>query len=321
MWTYEVTIAASEVQFALINWRNDREALDRDKKRILDSITQQNAHLTEEVTQFNSRLEDFVRQTVSGRKSHLLTQLNVVGSLGVPKSVPQTFTVPIVPKKLVVKPSTAEGRPLSPGERARVRDKFVPALPPDPTLDNETYQDILSIIHGLGVAMERHPSTYDGKHEQDLRDLLLATLSTHYPATTGETFNKQGRTDILVRHQGSNVFVAECKFWLGLQVHHDTIDQLLSYLTWRDSKAALICFVRNTELAPILDVIATGTPQHPCFIRLESKRGESWMQCRLPSDPSRNVHLTVLSFHFPTSPQRRKLAVYPRFEPPKPPPS
>jgi hypothetical protein len=286
MWTCEVTAAASEIQFDLINWRDDPEALHRDKQTILDNITQQNASVTEEVTQFNSQLEDFVRQTLSRRKSQLLAQLNVLGSLGMPlqKGVPQTFAVPIVPKELVVKPSV----PAS-------------ASPPDPTLDHETYQDILSIIHGLGVAMERHPSTYDGKHEPDLRDLLLATLSAHYPSTTGETFNKKGRTDILVRHQGANVFVAECKFWGGLKVFHTTIDQLLSYLTWRDSKAALVSFVQNNQLGPVLQIIATGAPQHPCFIRLESTRGESWMQFefRLPSDPSRNVHLTVLTFHFP----------------------
>src|SRR6185369_6770399 len=127
-------------------------------------------------------------------------------------------------------------------------------LPLDPTLDNETYQDILGIIHTLGVAMERHPSTFADRHEQDLRDVFLATLSTHYPSSTGETFNNRGRTDILVRHEGSNAFVAECKFWSGLKVFHSTIDQLLGYLTWRDSKAAVISFVQETRIAPILEV-------------------------------------------------------------------
>src|SRR6185503_13582160 len=61
VWTYEVTVAASEIQFDVINWSNDPEAVQRDKERIIDSISQQNAHVTEEVTQFNSRLADFVR--------------------------------------------------------------------------------------------------------------------------------------------------------------------------------------------------------------------------------------------------------------------
>jgi hypothetical protein len=286
MWTCEVAVAASEIRFDLINWHNDQGALDREQKIIRDNITQQNAHVTDEVTQFNERLEDFVRQAVSGRKSQLLTQLNVVGSLGIPlqKGVPQTFAVPIVPKRLVVKPSASST-----------------TSPPDPTLDNATYQNILSIIHDLGVAMERQPSTYKDKDEEDLRDIFLATLCTHYPSSTGETFNKKGRTDILIRHQGSNVFVGECKFWGGLKAFHATIDQLLTYLTWRDSKAAVVSFVKNSQFGPVLQMITPGAPQHPCFIRQESTRGESWMQFefRLPSDPSRNVHLTVLSFHFP----------------------
>ena len=171
--------------------------------------------------------------------------------------------------------------------------------------------------------MERHPSIYEGKHEGHLRDLLLATLSTHYPSSTGETFNKSGRTDILVRHEGSNVFVAECKIWHGLKAHYATIDQLLGYLTWRDSKAALVYLVGETQVGPIFDVIAKGTPQHPCFIRLESTRAESWMQYefKLPTDPSRNVHLAVLSFHFPSGPRRPKpLVPEPQFPIRKPPP-
>jgi hypothetical protein len=308
LWDYEVTVAGSEIQFDVINWSNDPEAVQRDRQQIIDSIIQQNAHVTEEVTQVNSRLEDFARQRLSSRKSQLRAELSVLGSLGVPlqDGVPQTFAVPITPKKLVVKPSA----PAS-------------ASPPDPTLDNETYQDILSIIHAFGVAIERNPSGCDGTHEQHLRDLLLATLSTHYPSSTGETFNKSGRTDILVRHEGSNVFVAECKIWHGLKAHYATIDQLLGYLTWRDSKAALVYLVGETQVAPILDVIAKGTPQHPCFIRLESARAESWMQYefKLPSDPSRNVHLAVLSFHFPSGPRRPKpLVPEPQFPVRKPPP-
>jgi len=339
-WTYEVTIAASEIQFDLINWRDDPETLHRDKNTILDNITEQNAHLTDEVTQFNSRLEGFVRQTLSARKSGLLTQLNLVGSLGIPAGVPQTFAVPIVPKKLVVKPSAPASERAFPSpsgcgdevsraqqsSKTRVRGEGqTGAASPDPTLDDETYQNILGIIHTLGVAMERHPSTYADKHEQDLRDIFLATLSTHYPSSTGETFNKKGRTDILVRHDGSNAFVAECKFWGGLKTFHSTIDQLLGYLTWRDSKAALISFVQETRIAPILEVIATGTPRHPCFVRLESKQGESWRQFefRLPTDSGRNVHLTVLTFHFPAPPRKPPpLLPEPQFRTPKPrPPS
>jgi hypothetical protein len=289
-WTLEIEELPNEISFDLVNWQNDAEVLKREKNSNIDCIRKQTENLVNEVAHFNSQLEPQARQIVSTRKSQLLQQASVAESLGIPlrksASVPQTFAVPVLPKKLAVKPTAPDA-----------------AYSPQPTLDLATYQNILSIIHDTGVAMERHPSTYANKQEEDLRDFLLMTLCTHYPNTTGETFNKKGKTDILVRYETSNVFVGECKFWKGFKAFHETIDQILSYLTWRDSKAAIICFVNNKELNPVLEQISTGAPQHPSFVRLESKKSESWTQIefRLKTDLTRNVHLAVLCFHFPPS--------------------
>jgi hypothetical protein len=289
-WFLEIEELPNEITFDLVNWQNDAEVLKREKDSNIDCIRKQTGYLANEVTNFNSQLEPQARQSISTRKSQLLQQASVAESLGIPlrksAGVPQTFAVPVVPKKLAVKPTAPDA-----------------AYSPQPTLDLATYQNILSIIHDTGVAMERHPSTYASKQEEDLRDFLLMTLCTHYPNTTGETFNKKGKTDILVRYETSNVFVGECKFWKGIKAFHETIDQILGYLTWRDSKAAIICFVNNKELNPVLEQISTGTPQHPSFVRLESKKSESWTQFefRLKSDATRNVHLAVLCFHFPTN--------------------
>jgi hypothetical protein len=295
-----VTVSDSEIRFEVINWRRDAEVVKREKQGVLSNIANQNTHVTDEVAQFNLQLEELARRAVSGRKSQLLAQLNVVASLGAPLSkpaeVPQTFSVPVIAKKLMVKPSA----PAS-------------SFSPNPTLDDATYQNILSIIHDVGVSLERLPRTYATRQEEILRDFLLTTLCTHYPNSTGETFNKEGRTDILVRHEGKNIFVAECKFWAGVKMFHKTIDQVLGYLTWRESKAAIVCFVLNNEFGPALEQIMTGTPRHPCFIRLESKKDEDWMQFefRLPSDPTRNLHLAVLCFHFPRRRVTRKASTSP----------
>ena len=290
IWSTEIAVSGGEVRFDIINWKNDTEQLKREQSGIIERIRKQNENVTAEVQHFNSRLEEEARQAVSGRKAHLLKQANAVESLGIPlrraANVPQTFSVPVVPRKIIVKPPTSAS-----------------AHSPDPTLDDAEYQNILSIIHDTGVGMERLPSTYANKQEEDLRDYLLIPLCTHYPSSTGETFNKKGKTDILIRHESANIFVAECKFWKGIKGFHETIDQLLGYLTWRDSKAAILCFVNNKELNPVLEQIRSGAPQHSSFIRLESKKAESWMQFefRLKSDPTRNVHLAVLCFHFPPS--------------------
>ena len=84
--------------------------------------------------------------------------------------------------------------------------------------------------------------------EEQIRDLILVNLNGHYEGNaTGETFNGLGKTDILIRASGRNVFVAECKFWSGSKAMHAAINQILGYLTWRDTKAALLVFSKEFE--------------------------------------------------------------------------
>src|SRR5277367_4943587 len=91
-------------------------------------------------------------------------------------------------------------------------------------------------------------------------------------SATGETFDAAGKTDILVRYQNQNVFVAEFKFWRGSKQHLETIDQLLSYLTWRDSKAVLVYFAEGKEIAAPLKAIEDTTPHHKSFVAFDGKR-------------------------------------------------
>ncbi len=130
---------------------------------------------------------------------------------------------------------------------------------------------------------------------------MLLVLASHYENTTGETFNKQGKTDILVRHEGANAFVGECKFWTGEKGYFEAIDQLLSYLTWRDSKAALLVFVKNKQLDPVLKLVAEKTKEHPQFASAEGKVGDGHyvFRFKLPKDDTSRATVTILVFHFP----------------------
>ena len=66
-----------------------------------------------------------------------------------------------------------------------------------------------------GTAMEKTAKTYFRNNEEELRDHLLATLNTHYDNTTGETFRKIGKTDILIEFENKAAFIGECKIWYG----------------------------------------------------------------------------------------------------------
>ncbi len=287
-WTEEMEVEDGFICFDIINWRDNSEEITRKAEDILGNIHEQYKTVCTEVDGFNRNLESQVRQTVQSRKAQLLKQLNLLSSLGVPvyktENVPETFAVPIIKKKVIIQPPDVPNA----------------SYTPEPALDNETYVNILQIIHDMGVEMERHPGVYEGKHEEILRDFFIILLSPHFHSVTGETFNAAGKTDILIRHEKINVFVAEFKFWHGKEEFHKDIDQTLGYLTWRDSKAALICFVKNKELNPVLEQIEGETQKHSCFVKYNGKQKESWynFEFHLKDDPTRSVRLAVLCFHF-----------------------
>jgi hypothetical protein len=285
----EAKIQGNEISFDIINWRDDREEIKRDAEEIISYIQKQENYIKSKVHGYNSNLENKAHQIFQDRKAIILKQYNLVESLGVTfkraEKVPFTFSVPIVKKEPIIKPSSSS-------------EKFSPEF----TLDASVYNDILRICYETGIEMERHPSIYTGKDEDTLRDHFIMFLSPHFSSVTGETFNKKGKTDILIRYENSNIFVAECKFWKGIKAFYDTIDQILTYLTWRDSKTAILCFVKNNELNPILEQIESETPNHNCFVKYNGKQSDSWFnfEFHLKDDPSRGIKIAVLRFHFPS---------------------
>jgi hypothetical protein len=163
-----------------------REEFQRDLKQIQETLKAMRA----DVEQFEKPLLGHIATEVKARKQQLLEQDQIVASLGVPvklaENVPRTLVIPdIQQRKLVVPKPTPSSEPFSPEYK----------------LDDEVCDEILRICHDLGVYMERHPSLYEGKEEEALRDLFLLMLSPHFHSTSGEVFNKKGKTDILIRHE------------------------------------------------------------------------------------------------------------------------
>lgn len=105
-----------------------------------------------------------------------------------------------------------------------------------------------------------------GLDEEELRDLLLGNLNAYWQGGAGgELFNGSGKTDILIRHGDRNAFIAECKIWHGPKGVADALDQLLGYLVWRDSKAALVMFIKTKDPAATIEKLHAAVNAHPCY--------------------------------------------------------
>jgi hypothetical protein len=140
--------------------------------------------------------------------------------------------------------------------------------------------------------------------EEDLRQHFLVQLNGQFDgAASGETFNFTGKTDILIRVEGRNIFIAECKFWSGPKAFIETIDQLLGYLSWRDTKAAVIIFSRNKDFSSVLETIRESADSHRHKKRGPVKVGETGFRYIFgnPADHNREVFITVMAFNVPTA--------------------
>jgi hypothetical protein len=191
-----------------------------------------------------------------------------------------------------------------------VRRRLMPRMPkastapyrPEPVLSPDDYGHILSVISNMAHVMERSPSAFESMGEEDLRTHFLVQLNGQYEGqATGETFNYEGRTDILVRVNGRNVFIAECKYWGGPKKLTETIDQLLGYSSWRDTKVAVIVFNRQKNFSGVLEAIPPTVKVHPNFKRELGQPSETEFRYLLShrDDPNREMTLTVMAFDVP----------------------
>jgi hypothetical protein len=244
----------------------------------------------ENVSRFNETFIQEVRHRLADRREKLLKDQGMAASIRYPMRKREggraSYSVPVVRKKLPIQLPPASNQPFK----------------PEPELEMKGYEEILCTISNMAVAIERSPKTFVGIKEEGLRTFLLVSLNGQYEgAATGETFNGNGKTDILIRVENRNIFIAECKFWSGPEGLIATIDQLLGYTSWRDTKAAILLFNRNKNLSAVLQKIPDTISGHPNFKRHRHYPSETGFRFVLAqqNDPSREIMTTLLVFDIP----------------------
>lgn len=145
--------------------------------------------------------------------------------------------------------------------------KIKPKTPDeDYKLDRDKVVDIIKLINNQCLQFEKTPKTYDKLDEPNLRDLLLANLNSIFEGqATGETFNNEGKTDIYLNIDKGNILVSECKFYAGEKLYHQTIEQILGYLTWRQNYGIIISFCRNKNFTKIIDEAESIITSHSSY--------------------------------------------------------
>lgn len=187
----------------------------------------------------------------------------------------------------------------------------------DPIFDNKisdisekAYSDIIEHIYNFGLNLEKHEQLHDKLDEEGFRDYFLPNLNTlsKNHSATGETFNKRGKTDILIQNEkGINVFIAECKLWKGSSQLRAAIDQLFDrYVTWRDEKVALMVFNKDMkEFDKLLQSAVQALKDHELFHSYKGKRYDSSHSFvfRNSEDESKLIELELVIFNCYSKPK------------------
>mgnify|MGYP001160571632 FL=1 len=185
-------------------------------------------------------------------------------------------------------------------------ERVTPKIDKDkkPRTPDQIHEKILEIISRAGNDMERRVRSHKDRSEPELRDVLLASLNSHKDIfSSGESFNKTGKTDILVSSGNEPIFIAECKIWRGKKSLQEAIAQLLSYLTWRDNRVALIVFYKNGDfllsLQGIPDIVTSFFQEREMKLSIDKEykadvKNVFRFICSHPADKSREIFLTIL---------------------------
>lgn len=173
----------------------------------------------------------------------------------------------------------------------------------DYQLDKEKVLDIIKLINNQCLQFEKTPKTYEKLFEPNLRDLLLSNLNSVFEGqATGETFNFKGKTDIYLNIDKGNILVAECKIYGGVKLYHETISQLLRYLTWRQNYGIMINFCRQKNFTKIIEEAESIIKAHDSFDSGFKKLDKSHYVSKhtLPGDDYKYVEIHHLYFNLYT---------------------
>ncbi len=172
------------------------------------------------------------------------------------------------------------------------------------SISEKSYFEILDKIYNYGQNLEKYKDLYDKFDEEGFRNYFLPFLNSISKSlsATGETFNKIGKTDILIKDlDGNNVFIAECKIWHGVSELEKAINQLLDrYVTWRDEKIALIIFNKgHKNFTELVEKAYQKTLQHSNCEKFVEKRKDSSYSFvfKHPDDSQKKLSFELVLFN------------------------
>lgn len=222
------------IQFKVSRFNNQPDFAEVEFKNNFKYIKDSIDYINNDFISYNNQLDNNVRTFLNNRKKRAEKVINTsqILNIALKKSeyAPNTIPIKLTPKKILIPPTQRKS-----------------SLNKEYAINDSDYTNINNIINMSCTSMEKAAKSLNRLEEEELRDIILATLNTHYENATGETFSKSGKTDIYLPFENKAAYIGECKIWKGEKVFTDALNQLFSYTTWRDIKTSLILFNKSNK--------------------------------------------------------------------------
>lgn len=264
-----------------------RELNDTWLRRLTDAVAEANAVLAEQRTLLYRTVDGIL-----GHRHHLHTVMRgAAAAANVPLGRVQErerVSIPMVPKRLTL---ADVDRGAVPGNEAALAESIA--------------DDLIGLIRSFSDALERTPTTANrlvDEDEETIRDVLLFLLNANWNGlVTGESFLGSGKTDILLRWQGREAFIGECKIWKGQKKFDEGLTQLLDgYTVWRATRVAMILFIRDAaDITAIIDKARAVIRAHARFVSDVGVAGRDAYLLRAQHDAQQIVTLDLVPVAIP----------------------
>ncbi len=280
----QFTVYKDEVVFKLeIDEKDDYK---RDLNNRIGEIKKHIKWINSDVTTFNKELSSYIGTLINTRKINVLKYKEMLAGLDIPiKKNEELYSEIVEVKKKIIKI-------VKPKEKEFITE---------PRLSEQNFKEIINTINVISQQFEKTPDTFKDMGEESIRNIILVILNAAFEGTvTGETFNTKGKTDIMLSYKGKVLFIAECKIFGGKKKHNSTIDQLLSYTSWRDTKSAIIVFNRNKGTTDVVEKVKESTIQHNLYKKTLSQ-GESSILALYghSEDRNRELYISTMVYDLP----------------------
>ncbi|MEU4841726.1 hypothetical protein [Nocardia testacea] len=257
MWTLSKFDAAAD-QWAIytavaLSLEEEREVNEgkRDIQRIFDRRVAEVEKIIAKIAEqtdfyFDTVFPGVFEKAVAQRRDELTQRAGVTASLKFPRPwrLPPPALAPAKPVDSGSSPSSTTPEAAAPLS-IMGRHRFHPA----------SFEDVQRIIRIWADEIERYPGTFSHLGEDQVSDLLTATLNANLPGAKREVYSRTGKSDIFIQADvlaagtgPAKVFICESKIARSEKVVTKALDpQLFRYLNVHDTAAVLLLLMPQRD--------------------------------------------------------------------------